>query len=206
MVFPGGWLVSSFGVMRSAVSPFQRKAHAVWCLGFVGVSALAAGALPRDALGRDYSLHMLAHVPKVCALTSVGPNIRLAREGERPRLMGSGSFRISCNVNYALSFSRVGPRAAVTAIAQGDTVSDGGADLILTLSTHDVDGTALEAACALPEPDVGGVCDAVSGPDDVRMPRPRGVGRLQVHRTAAEGIGDDEARVDRVRMKLMARI
>lgn len=149
---------------RFHIQTAARLALAVSLTGTIGDSA--------DA--RDYSLHMLATVPQVCSLSGARALVSpVDQDGYEAAALLSGMYRISCNVNYALSFSRISHRVRSAPVAGGQ------APLLLTFSTLGTDGTVLEASCSVGE-DSGSGCDAVSAPDDTRIAKPRAAARLAV--------------------------
>ena len=141
------------------------------------LAALLAGAFGSEiADARDYSLHISAHVPKVCATRALASQV----EADAAEHDIHGTIRISCNVNYALSFSRVGSRYSVSPVANlGD-------DFSLSFVTQGIDGTAIEATCATGDLRSGAICEAVSAPQDARIAKPRAIARLRLAHSGAD--------------------
>lgn len=166
-------------------------------IGAVGAMLIASGfagstiATARDQAaggGRNYSIHILAKIPSICALRDMSRVIRLFEEhdDEDHLVRGLHDFRIDCNVPYAVDVQRIRHhkvRGRVIPLS-GDAEVDYG----VTLEVPGVAGPVRShcAGTGMPEGVVG--CAGLGGSDDTRQLMPRAKARMVVVRRQKQAV------------------
>ena len=170
--------------MRSAV--FERStilstlSLGAVCAALTGAAFDATPATARDRSGpaaRDYSIHMIAKIPSLCALRDMSRVIPLFIEhGDEDHLMrGLHDFRIDCNVPYAIDVARIGRirhGARVIPLSADDHV-----DYEAKLEVPGV-GETVVSTCNDAELRGERGCAGLAGPEDTRQFKPSARARM----------------------------
>lgn len=127
----------------------------------------------------DHSIHILARIPSLCALRDMSRVIKLfvvehdGVHGEvESMLVGTGSFRIECNVPYAVDVHRRTWRTAVRR-ARVVPLAATGADYDVAVDMPGSSGP-LHSYCGQADLGAGADCTPTAGSDNRALPRASG--------------------------------
>lgn len=178
--------------VQNSVARMPRATAALLC--GVAFAAGAQQALANDRSaggGRDYSIHVIAKIPSICALRGLSRVIKLyghTDDGQDVHpYSGVGDFRIECNVPYALDVARVAHRRVKAWVEP--LSAEGTVDFDVRLDVPGVEGP-LSAHCTNEDLARSKGCAAIAGAEDMRQPKPRAKGRMTVVSQPRQELGD----------------
>lgn len=136
------------------MSGARSGSGAGWAQVAIMLAVSCSGWAASPAMARDYSLHMLVHVPTRCTIHRtqrlIEPVFSHPDEGARVAPSADASIRITCNVPYHMQFNRIGRRASLELGPQASRRDGDQFDLAVTLPGRD---ETLQGSCSFADLD-----------------------------------------------------